>query len=973
MRGHDLLTALADELKSLGSELAQAYDFGTSSEAAARSQADDTYAAAVARLSEAAGYMGLAGVQRVAAVVVANLEHLDQDDQDARTLLRPFFTEWPAMLEAHLREPQAPAPVDALLAHFGGEWVPLPLDAHALAELRNELSMAASIGAALDETESAAPEVLEASDLSLDISSDVDAALLDAFMHDSPPQAADVIQSLQGWVADPAQTELLRNAKRSAHTLKGSANILGIRGVAKLAHRLEDLLEICEAQGTAPSASRAQALMTAADCLEQMVAAVAGEDAPPDNALGVVAQLDAARESDDWQLDAARESDDWQLDARESNDQQLDAAHESDQSPLAPPARPLAAAGAQAAGGTAPLAQSAAPQRADPKAMTRVPTKLLDDVVRMVGELTIKVGELELELKGAADHSRQLVEQDRAIQKRLFELENSVDIRGLAARHKLHSVASPQSNFDSLEMDQYNEVQSITRALIEEAHDSRDLGLGLKDELAGLAGILHQQQRLMRELQHLTSQTRMAPVESIVPRLQRNVRQTAAATRKEASLHVIGGDILVDNEVLNQLIEPLLHILRNAVDHGLETPAERVARGKARECRITLTVVRRGQMVAVQVADDGHGLNLDAIHNKAIERGLVPDGVELSDAEIARLTLLPGFSTRDAVTEISGRGVGLDVVATRLRALGGSLDIRSEAGRGLTIELRFQASLVATHALFVRDGGQVFGLASHSVRRAFPAVAVSLAREGNTQVALVDDQKYVAHELSALTGLAPPLNGERRNLVVVDTETGPIGVLVDAVLDANELVTRPAGKYFRRIPGVTGVGLLGDGAVIPLLDIAQLARSPRELSQRAAAEARHNRQNRSRILVVDDSLSVRRAVATLLEDQGYDVLLARDGLDAAKSMEASRPDLLLTDLEMPNMNGLELAAHVRARPELALLPIIMITSRSMDKHRRQALAAGVNVYLTKPYTDLELLQHVAHAVTGRVEKRAAAG
>ena len=196
-----------------------------------------------------------------------------------------------------------------------------------------------------------------------------------------------------------------------------------------------------------------------------------------------------------------------------------------------------------------------------------------------------------------------------------------------------------------------------------------------------------------------------------------------------------------------------------------------------------------------------------------------------------------------------------------------------------------------------------------------------------------------------------------------------------ALLDANELVTRPTGRYLKRIPGVAGIGLLGNGSVIPLLDVAELARSPRDHAMRAAAEARSQAraQRRSRVLVVDDSMSVRRSVATLLEDQGYDIALARDGLEAVKAMEASRPDVLLTDLEMPNMNGLELTAHVRSRAELAHLPVIMITSRSMDKHRRQAMSTGVDVYLTKPYTDQELLQHVATAVTGRVERRVAAG
>jgi CheY-like chemotaxis protein len=380
-------------------------------------------------------------------------------------------------------------------------------------------------------------------------------------------------------------------------------------------------------------------------------------------------------------------------------------------------------------------------------------------------------------------------------------------------------------------------------------------------------------------------------------------------------------------------------------------------------------------VVTVQVTDDGRGLNLDQIREKALERGLLEIDATPTDAEIARLTLLPGFSTRDAVTEISGRGVGLDVVATRLRALSGSIDIRSEYGRGMTIEMRFQASMVATHALFVRDGGQVFGLASHTVQRAVPAVAVVLQREGEVLYADVDSHRYPAHELSSLTGLNHASMPERRALVIVDSDAGPIGVLVDAVLDANELVTRPAGRYVKRIAGVSGIGLSGDGSIIPLLDIAELARSPREHALRAAAEARSQAQNvrRSRILVVDDSLSVRRAVGTLLEDQGYDVTLARDGLEAVKAIDVARPDVVLTDLEMPNMNGLELTAHLRSKSAFAELPVIMITSRSMDKHRRQAMSVGVNVYLTKPYTDLELLQHVASAVTGRVEQRVAAG
>ena len=273
MRGQDLLTALADELKGLAPELAPAYDAGSGP------AGHDAYVTSVSRLSEAAGYMGLAGVQRIAACVLDNLRAPRRRRPGrARAGAAASSPTGRSCSKRTCATPPSPAPIESLIAHFGGGWVPLPLDEAALSELRAELAAASGIGAALDETEQAAPEALEAADLALDISNDVDAALLDAFLHDSPPQAAEVTQSLQGWIADPTQSELLRNAKRAAHTLKGSANILGIRGVAKLAHRLEDILEICETESAPPSSMRAQALMSAADCLEQMVATVAGED-----------------------------------------------------------------------------------------------------------------------------------------------------------------------------------------------------------------------------------------------------------------------------------------------------------------------------------------------------------------------------------------------------------------------------------------------------------------------------------------------------------------------------------------------------------------------------------------------------------------------------------------------------------------------------------------------------------------------
>ena len=323
-------------------------------------------------------------------------------------LVRPFFTEWAQLLEAHLRDATAPAP-DRIADRAFRRRLGAAAARRRLADgVALGLSAANGIGAALDETEQAAPEALDASDLSLDISSDVDAALIDAFLHDSPPQAAEVTQSLQGWIADPAQSELLRNAKRAAHTLKGSANILGIRGVAKLAHRLEDILEICEADSAPPVVPA----RPGAHVRRRLPRA--------DGGRGRGRRLRARQR-------ARRHR------TTRCGAQQRRVGHRAS-------ARARRCPSATAAPPESSPGRFARAARGEAKATTRVPTELLDNLVRMVGEITIKIGELDQELKSAAGHSRQLVEHDRAIQKRLFELEHSVDIRGVAARHKLHAV-----------------------------------------------------------------------------------------------------------------------------------------------------------------------------------------------------------------------------------------------------------------------------------------------------------------------------------------------------------------------------------------------------------------------------------------------------------------------------------------------------------------------------------------------------
>jgi chemosensory pili system protein ChpA (sensor histidine kinase/response regulator) len=459
--------------------------------------------------------------------------------------------------------------------------------------------------------------------------------------------------------------------------------------------------------------------------------------------------------------------------------------------------------------------------------------------------------------------------------------------------------------------------------------------------------------------------TRMTPINTIISRLQRNVRQTCQTIGKKAELVVEGGDILVDGDVLNRLSDPFLHMLRNAVDHGIETPEERIQSGKAETGTIYLLFTRQGQSVVVRCYDDGRGLNYPAIREKAIHAGLIQADQEVAENELARLILLPGFSTKSKVTEVSGRGVGMDVVRDRILSMNGSIDIRSETGKGTTIDLRFQASLIVTHALLVRAGGQMYALPSFNIDQAIAPGSAEFTRVGDELNVVVGQAVYPAHALTALVGSRTSDltedNLRQKAVVIMRIEQNRVGIILDQLVESRDLIVKNMGKFVSRLKGVAGASILGDGTVAPVLDVPELLRTPVQtvfMTSEESTDAMSAARGAARVLIVDDSLTVRKTLEELIADNGYEARLARDGLEAIDIMRAFAPDVVLTDLEMPNMNGLELTSRLRANPQTQGLPIIMITSRSMDKHKDQARLAGVTVFLTKPYSDAELLQHI---------------
>jgi chemosensory pili system protein ChpA (sensor histidine kinase/response regulator) len=927
---NDLIDALAAEV-----EMAQAQLTENLSALATLDTEDpgfmdalEQYSGQAQRMGEAAEMVGFEGLQAICMHVVENMLVLATLELDERGALIKFLRPWPQMIIAYLRNIEDRSQAAGLVDHM--VQAPYPLDAerslkvmHMLGALPAQLMPGAQAGYA------PRPVLATQEDVDVQVAQDVDAKLLEGFVNEAPDQARQVVDMSRQLAAGQGEGVDLALLKRLVHTLKGSGSIIGLRGLATLSHQFEDILEHFEKMGGRVAPSAADALLDAAYCIEQMVGYVAGNDEYPRAARAVLQKV----------LD---------LGNRIDRGETLDVEVLRDADALAP--------AEAAAPETGPAAQAASPIAA-----LRVSAERVDELFRLSGEVSVHGAAMEARIKAVVERSRELLEQNLRVQKRLFELETLVDVRALTTmRARTRRVVDEA--FDPLEMDPYNELHGTTHALMEEAADARALAVRLEDELAGLGSVHTRQQRLGKDLQHLVIGTRMSEAGMLESRLQRNVRSTCQATGKEAELRLAGGDTQIDTDVLNRLADPLLHLMRNAVDHGLEAPEVRVANGKPRTGKIELAFTRQGQQVVLRCTDDGAGLDLPAIHARAIQRGLVTAGQPMDDDAVARLILLPGFSTRDSVSEVSGRGIGLDVVRDWASKTNGSIRIMARPGQGCTFELRFAASLSTAHSLILDVSGQRFALASLQVEQAIARGLGNFTQQGDQLVYRSGKRTIPATRLCELVGL--PTHADKPlddyDVVIVRHEESSRALAVDRLLDSRELLVKNPGRFGRHIRGVAGLSILGDGGIAVNLDLSQLfstnmgqchgasRAAPKELEQQPG-------QRLTQVLIVDDALTMRNSLLQLVQDAGYHAETARDGVHAVEMLKTFKPDVVLTDLEMPNMNGVELTAHMRSRDDFKDLPVIMISSRSQEKHRRMARQAGVDRYVTKPYNETDLL------------------
>ena len=891
----------------------------------AKAEAVNSHKSLIDRLILASDSIGLTGLTRVLANINDNVEAWYSEGRVPTDEQKSFLLNWPYYVNTYLQDVKRLESCSALVMAL--LQVKLPVETEVgFDELVNELSNPILVEE--EEIEQRATEA-HLEDVSLDLPEDVNQQLLETLLHELPGQTAEFTAIITRFISASATMQDVEVAQRIAHTLKGSANTVGVMGIANLTHHIEDILTAFVKHSRLPGAALSDVLMNAADILEAMSESLLGIGPAPDQAQNVLQEI----------LDWANRID-------------KQGIEEIDDDTVAPPS----------------TEKQAVPEtreeefKADDSSMQtmlRVPAVLMDELLRLVGESIILSGQLKEQLHQLREQTHLEHEQNKLFQKLCFELEHITDIKGMIARE---TNGTFDEIFDTLELNQYNELHTVTHRLVEAATDARELTLGIEDGLNVFDGLMLSQSRLQKETQEAVMRTRMVPVQNIVPRLHRTIRQTCRFTGKQAMLEVSGADTMIDSDVLDDLVDPLMHIIRNAIDHGIEKPEIRIEKGKKPKGQILLNFRRQGDHINVECKDDGVGLDFEAIKATAILKGIFSKDDSPTDDELIRLVWLPGFTTKEQTTQISGRGIGMDAVHNQVSAMKGSLSIKSTHELGTTVDLQLPLTLISVHALLVSAYNQSLAISSRGVEQILTPGDGELEHTADTRRIHVDEQVYDVIDLETLLHLPYNRENTERTVLLVRDETGNTsGISLDKVLASKDLVVKQLGAFVPEISGIEGATILGDGSVAPVIDLPSLLRntSNEELDPWIQQLEESNVQSDAPCaLIVDDSLSARRSLAEYVKDLGYEILTAKDGIEAIEVLENKLPDIMLVDLEMPRMNGVELTAHMRADEKTREIPIIMITSRATEKHQSMATSAGVNVYLTKPFSEDTLMEHI---------------
>lgn len=743
--------------------------------------------------------------------------------------------------------------------------------------------------------------------------------------------------------------ERIRQIRRAVHTIKGASSLVGMTGLPAWAHSVEDLLDWLYDDAVTMAPEMVSVLLRSTDIMERHLsdpdrvssdemALLRGEFLRITGAPAVPA------------ADAGPGA--LQTDGPEASSGLFDLRFEEEEDPDT----------------DGHAVSSVMPQKSS--GTFRVGMAKLDELVNLASEQIIALSAFDQKLDAflstvaELDRSRTRLRETARNLEVGYEVTSIQGAGGGVVPAVPHGGGDAFGDFHALELDRYSEFNLMIRALSESAVDIGEIYSGLQTFHSDFDGYVTRQRVLLSELQGKLMQIRMAPMSVMTTRMRRAVREVADALGKKVRLTLRGEGIELDRVIWEKLADPLLHILRNAVDHGIETPGERVRAGKPETGVIAVTASREGNQVLIRIRDDGAGLDFHAIRRRAGEV-LGDEAAAMGDEELLALLFMPGFSTRRDVTEISGRGVGMDVVKSNIEELKGTVRIApAEGGSGTVLTVRIPLTLAVIRAILCTAGGQTFAVPLNEISdilRVYPENRIHEPMES----VRVGDEIFPLYHLCRVLGLpdAAPAQprGEHPIVLKIVTPQGTAAFAVDALLGQREIVIKSLGSHLHYVKGISGATVMGDGRLVPILNVGELfsgeaGAMPDEVPGAAGAPLE--------ILIVDDSVSVRQVVARLLEGQGWKTSFARDGQEALDRLSALTPDLIVLDVEMPRMNGYEFLSARRSHPAYRKIPVIMLTSRSTAKYREKARGLGADGYVVKPFNDQEFL-HLIHSLTVR--------
>ena len=872
----------------------------------------------------------------------------------------------------------------------------------------------------------------------IDADEEPDAELIEIFLEEAEEILEQASVAKQDWIDDRANAGALDELQRCLHTLKGGARMAGLMSVGSLSHELESLYEDVDA-GKLPISEKLFDMVHACDdrivdmltelktklhCTPatELIAQVqafraAGGDLTVDDAdkqtaeqwlerlvtlisgsfesSGTTAALAAIRQVLESFQDAAYQeqlneagdlchifrevlptADAEELQSQETQSdlqdwlERLATALKEGRERLKidpPPPKPVQKTS------VSEEVEESSDTRKTSQDNVRVSASLLEHLVDLAGETSVSRSRVEQQVNSygyAIDEIESTIER---LREQLRRLENETETQILFRQER---EGPTHEDFDPLEMDRYSRMQELSRALMESVSDLLDLKETLRDQVRVTENLLLQQSRTNTELHEGLMKARMVPFSRLVPRLRRLARQVGSELNKQVELSFKHPETELDRSLLEHMTAPLEHMLRNAIDHGVEATERREASGKPAVGQITLSLSRDGGDIVLELRDDGAGINIDKVKTKAIERGLMAADAKLTDHQILQFVLQQGFSTADKVTQISGRGVGMDVANSEVRQLGGSISIDSEPGTGTCFTVRLPFTVSISRAMMVSVGEDVFALPLNSIEgvvRVNPYELEEYFREDGPdfeyagvkyELHYLGDFVERAHAYQAQGGLMP------LPVILVRTSEHAIALQVDSISGSREVVVKPLGQQFCKVPGMSGATILGDGRVVLILDMAGMIREHwakegvEPVSQPVEVPAAVGRMQ---VMVVDDSVTVRKVASRLLERHGMEVILAKDGVEAMTKLQEDVPGIMLLDIEMPRMDGFELASLVRHDERLKDIPIIMISSRTGEKHQARARDIGVNRFMGKPFQEADLLAAISELTGAKFE------